>query len=182
MTDVESIAIERATLDDIPAYRSVQSAGWRDAYPNDDRGVLTHLVEQYTASWLTPEALAESREYVKKFLDDPDHHFLYVAKDDGKIVGMTHSSHLDGKQHLEALYIDQQYYGTGLGHRMIEAALSHFDYTKPITLDAVDYNNRAIRFYEKHGFRKVPGSEHDYQTRHPELKLPSVTMIKEGNA
>lgn len=182
MTDVESIAIERATLDDIPAYRSVQSAGWRDAYPNDDRGVLTHLVEQYTASWLTPEALAESREYVKKFLDDPDHHFLYVAKDDGKIVGMTHSSHLDGKQHLEALYIDQQYYGTGLGHRMIEAALSHFDHTKPITLDAVDYNNRAIRFYEKHGFRKVPGSEHDYQTRHPELKLPSVTMIKEGNA
>lgn len=179
MTD--AFKVIRATLDDIVGYRTVQAIGWNSTYPNEKNGVPIHVVNEYTESWFTPEALQESREkFLKPLLDDPIHHFLYVAKSGDNVIGFIHASLVDDVQSLEALYVHPDYHGRGVAQALTEKAFSHFAMARPIKLDVVQYNTRAVRFYEKYGFQKVPDSEHLYQTRDPRLKLPVVDMIRKG--
>jgi GNAT superfamily N-acetyltransferase len=57
----------------------------------------------------------------------------------------------DGLPPLElmALYVRASSYGTGVGHALCEAALG----SAPAYLWVLDGNARAIRFYERQGFR-----------------------------
>jgi GNAT superfamily N-acetyltransferase len=62
---------------------------------------------------------------------------------------------------LYALYLDPDRWGQGIGHALHDAvllALSGAGYTK-VTLWVLDTNERAISFYERHGW--VPGEVKD---------------------
>lgn len=177
---MNNVVISRTTIEDVPGFRRVQAMGWNDAYPNEAAGVSAELVKEYTDSWLTPEALEQSNDYIQPKIDDPEHYFLYVAKIDGVVVGMSHGYKDETLQKFEALYVHKDYHKQGIGHALLEQVLSHMDPARDIELSVVSYNNRAIRFYEKHGFRIVPGSDGIFQTRHPELMLPDNKMIRTG--
>ncbi len=165
--------IETPSLDDVEGYRRVQARGWLDAYPNEDAGVPLEWVEQETSSWLTPEALKSSRERVQSILDDPQRRFLYVAKVEGKPVGMVHTTAVDGNQRLEAVYVDKEFHGTGLAQELFDTAMAHLSPDLPVTLEVIAYNERAQRFYKKNGFEIVPGSEHFYKGI-----MPSIVMVR----
>lgn len=47
-----------------------------------------------------------------------------------------------------ALYVRAEIYGSGVGHALLEAVLGQ----DPAYLWVLDGNDRAIRFYERHGF------------------------------
>ena len=162
------------TLEDVESYRRMQARGWLDAYPNEEAGVSQEWVEQITADWLTPEALEESRGRVAKILEDPNS-FLYVAKVGEDSVGMVNTTNVDGNQRLEAIYIDKNYYGTGLAQELLETGLSHLDLSKPVELEVIAYNDRAQAFYRRNGFEIVPGSEHFYKE-----VMPSLKMVRPG--
>lgn len=177
---MSDFVIARTTIEDVPGFRRVQAAGWNDTYPNEAAGVSAALVREYTDSWLTPEALEQSKAFIQPKIDDPEHYFLYVAKIDGTVVGMSHGYKDDVLQDFEALYVHTDYRKLGIGHALITQVLSHMDPTRDVEVSVVAYNGRAIQFYEKHGFRIVPGSQGLFQTRHPELVLPDITMIRKG--
>lgn len=50
---------------------------------------------------------------------------------------------------LEMLFVDPQYRGMGLGKRLLNYAIEHFQVTE---LDVNEQNPQALGFYEKHGF------------------------------
>lgn len=167
--------IEVPTLDDVESYRRMQAASWLDTYPNVDAGVPLEWVKEQTDSWLTPEALEDSKGRVEKMLNNKEHQFLYIAKVGDKSVGMVNTTNFDGHQRLEALYIAKEYRGTGVAQELMDVALSHLDLDQPIVLEVIAYNERAQRFYQKNGFAIIPGSEHFYR----EI-MPSLKMIRPG--
>lgn len=168
-------AIVIPTLDDVESYRRMQAASWVDTYPNEEAGVPYEWVKAYTETWLTPEALAASRERVKGVLENPNSTLL-IAKVGNKSVGMINVTREEGEQELEAIYVDRDYHGTGLSQRLIDAAFATLDLTNPVKVNVVAYNKRAQGFYEKNGFVAIPGSEHLYKE-----KLPTIDMIREGD-
>lgn len=165
--------IVKPTLDDVEGYRRVQARGWLDAYPNEQAGVPLEWVKQRTENWLTPEELELSRERVRAILEDSENQFLYVAKVENRPVGMVCASKIDDNQRLEAIYIDKEYQGTGLAQELLDTVLACLSSEKPITLEVISYNKRAQRFYEKNGFKVVPGSDHLYKE-----VMPSVVMVR----
>lgn len=171
-----NVTISLVTLDDVAGYRAVQARGWMDTYPNEERGVPEAQVKETVESWMTPQALLDSKERVKKMLEDSEHNFLYVAKDGDKVVGMGCSTKNEDNQRLEALYVDKEYRSTGVAQALTDQILSHLDLTKPIKLETVAYNDRAIHFYEKYGFETAPDSEHMYKN------MPSIRMIRAGDS
>lgn len=81
---------------------------------------------------------------------------LLAWNDDGRLLGFSSTGPgrddpAEGLPPLElmALYVRAEVYGSGVGHALCEAALG----PAPAYLWVLDGNERAIRFYERQGFR-----------------------------
>lgn len=89
------------------------------------------------------QVLPVAREYGKPEL--LDHIWVY---DDGIVKGMIR---IEG-QEVRELYVDCFFQGQGVGARLMEFAKERHSVR---FLWALEKNHGAIRFYERHGFRKT---------------------------
>jgi len=170
---VPQFVIRKATVDDTEAIRRMHAASWLATYPNDEHGVPYDWVKEYTDNWLTPEHLEKSKIYFGKAMDDPNG-FYRVAESDGEIVGFVHAAtNEDESKELKAIYTRPDMFGSGLGHQLMQSAAEWIGEAQA-NLEVAVYNQRAICFYEKYGFRKVPGTEYLYRD-----KIPVIKMIRE---
>ncbi|WP_442482029.1 acetyltransferase [Aeoliella sp. SH292] len=67
-----------------------------------------------------------------------------------------------GGGHMEALFVDPDQFGRGIGKALVEAALA--DHPR-LTTDVNEQNPQALGFYEHMGFEIVGRSTHDGQGR-----------------
>lgn len=109
-----------------------------------------------THDFLTAEDRAAIGEEVKAFLPDAP---LWVAvdADDRPIAFML----LDGTS-MEALFIDPDWRGKGVGKALVEHAIA---LQGAITTEVNEQNGQAVGFYEKMGFVPIGRSERDGQGR-----------------
>lgn len=170
------VTIREASFEDLFAIRKMHAKSWLVAYPNDEAGVPEDWVRERVSKWLTPEGMKKSKEHFKNIFGNPNH-FYRIATLDNEVVGLVHASRDDTKQHLEALYIDESEYGSGLSQELMATADVWLDPSVPTDLEVASYNKRAIRFYEKCGFVIVPGSEHLFSD-----KIPTVNMIRKADS
>ena len=168
-----SITIRTATQDEVDAIRRMHAACWLDTYPNDEHGVPYAWVKSVTDEWLSPEKLELSKQHFTNVFNSRDH-FYRVAVDNSKIAGFVHGLKEDGKTKLGALYLAKEYYGTGLAQQLAALADEWLG-DDAVELEVVAYNKRAIRFYEKWGFKKVEGSDALFKD-----KIPDFTMRREA--
>ena len=133
---------------DVPRVREILADGWRDTYIaiyGEER------VEEIIEDWHSIERL-EAR------LSLPNSEFLVA--DNGQVVGgVAFATPLDKEIMLHQLYVHPDFQGgkTGL-HLMIEIENSFMDAEK-ISLEVEPANEKAIRFYEKYGFKTVGKTE-----------------------
>lgn len=64
--------------------------------------------------------------------------------------------------HMEALFIDPDQHGKGIGKALIQRAVAEHP---ALTTDVNEQNHRAIGFYEHQGFERTGRSTHDGQGR-----------------
>jgi GNAT superfamily N-acetyltransferase len=98
-------------------------------------------------------------------------HALFVAERDGAVVGFaaagpTRDAGEDtaGLGEVRALMVDEHARGTGAGDALLEAceaALSESEFAVA-TLWVISKNARAVRFYERHGWR-ADGTEKPFE-------------------
>lgn len=70
---------------------------------------------------------------------------------------------------LYALYVRSSWYGTGLAHELLQAAL---DPSKPYSLWVFEQNPRAVAFYRKHGF--APDGASRVEAFSPSIEIKMV--------
>ena len=103
---------------------------------------------------------------------------ILVAKDGDRVVGFVGYGHHGPEDpdtgEVFALYVLPEYQGTGVGQRLMDAALEKLSACPHLCLWAVKGNARAIRFYEKNGFR-LNGEEKFV----PRMEAAGVQMVKE---
>ena len=166
--------IREAMLDDALAIRRMQGQSWRDTYRYDSVGVTEEWLDTETASWLTEEAMNDSRERYRRNFNDPTQ-FYRVAERAGEIVGFVHvSTKNDGTKHLWGLYTAKETHGSGLAQELMTLADSWIG-DQDVDLEVATYNGRAKAFYRKHGFEEVPGENELFKD-----KIPNVTMTRKG--
>lgn len=168
------VTIREASFEDLLAIRKMHAKSWLVAYPNDEAGVSEDWVRERVSKWTTPEGIEKSKEHFKDVFGNPNH-FYRIATTGEEVVGLVHVSRDNNKQHLDALYIDESEYGSGLAQELMELADDWLDPSLPTDLEVASYNKRAIRFYEKCGFEIVPNSEHLFAD-----KMPVLDMIRKG--
>lgn len=167
-----SVQIRKATIKDVEAIRRMHAVSWLATYPNDEHQVSVEWIKQETDGWLTPEGLEGSIKHFEKVLGSQDH-FYRIAVDDNRIVGFIHALKEDDIKKLGGFYLLPEYLGMGLAQSLMSLADEWFG-KDPVELEVAPYNTRAIRFYEKKGFSKVPNSDSLFKG-----KIPGFTMRRE---
>lgn len=109
-----------------------------------------------THDFLSPQDLAAIAAEVENFL--PQVPLTLAVDADDRAIGFMFVH--DG--HLEALFIDPDYHGQGIGRLLIDAALK--DYPN-LTTDVNEQSPQALGFYERIGFERTGRSDLDGQGR-----------------
>ena len=135
---------------------------WQETYPGRVDG-----------AYLEKLTLEKCEELASRWRDN-----ILVAKDGDRVVGFVGYGHHGPEDpdtgEVFALYVLPEYQGTGVGQRLMDAALEKLSAFPHLCLWAVKGNARAIRFYEKNGFRL--NGEEKYV---PRMEAAGVQMVKE---
>ncbi len=145
--------IRPATVDDAPALGALHMACWREAYAG-------HLSAEFLAR-ATPESSAERWVQTITRVTEEGRDGPIVAEVDGALLGfaMGGAARVENaprETELYALYARASAHGTGLGQRLLDAAIGG----RPAFLWVLDRNPRATAFYERNGFRFDGATEH----------------------
>lgn len=165
-----AFTIDIPTLADVPALARVHVRGWEAAYGHVLHGeqwfgapAIERRLRHWTA-WLTPGTPeADSGE------------FRIGRDEDGTPVGLAASwpprdPEPVRERELSVLYVDEAWFGSGLGRALVEALLGD----EPASLWVAEDNPRARRFYEKLGF--APDGARHIDELWPDL--PDIRMVR----
>ncbi len=129
-----------------PPTKGLDGITIRRAEPNDAPGVADVYLTAFHATY--DFALAHTDEQVRDWLavEVVPRMETWVAEADGRVVAMM----VLADAWLEQLYVDPDWHHRGIGGRLVELAKSR----RPGGLDLYTFqvNDRARRFYERHGF------------------------------
>ena len=147
------------TDDEIRGKGYVHYKAWQEAYPG--------LVDQ---NYLDKMSLEKCEEIAYRWLDN-----ILVAKDSGRVIGFVgygkcRNEDLTDAGEVFAIYVLKEYYGKGVGKALMDAALNLLRDYSQIAVWVLEGNKRAIKFYEKCGFRS------DGKTEEITLGTPVVEM------
>ena len=137
-------------------------------------------------SWQEAYPGLVSPEYLEKFSLEKCEQMAFrfpentlVAKEGERVLGFVCYGQRDdeapGIGEIFALYVLAERYGTGLGRRLMDAGLAELPGCDQIRLWVLKGNARAIRFYEKCGFRP-DGEEQEL----PALSAREIRMTRKA--
>ncbi len=136
-----------STNDDVETISFVLASSWKTAY----RGIVH---DDYL------DSLQDSRwvEFLRTGIDN-GYVFSLVIENNQEIIGaaILCKTEKPNEANLISFYLLPEKIGQGLGHKFyvaIEAELRNRGFLN-CTLDVLESNSRAIRFYEAHGFEST---------------------------
>ena len=148
------------TEEEIRGKAFVHWYSWHEAYPG--------LVSQ---EYLDRMTLEKAEKMAFSWLDSQ-----LVAKEEGRVIGFigygSRGEENPDTGEIFALYVLSDYYGKGVGLRLMEAGLEQLKEYPRICLWVLKENTRAIRFYEKCGF--IPDGEEMFS---PNIRAVEIRMV-----
>ncbi|WP_432741917.1 GNAT family N-acetyltransferase [Streptomyces sp. JH002] len=166
--------ITPARPEDAAALGPLHLRNWLLNYPNPEAGIDESWIREHRGASATAEGIAQWREFIESANGDRAPHFCRVVRSGPEIVGYL-CGHRNASEPvtLGPMYLLDHAQGHGLGGLMMTAFFTWAG-PAPVRLGVVDYNDRAIRFYERHGFQ-VAGERYLWRGR-----LPTLPMIREA--
>ena len=120
----------------------------------------------YSADELTAEERAFSERVVRMSADSVMaaarnvHQHLATAASGGKLAGFVIATvHAEDDRELDWLMVDPDFHGNGIAASLIRAGIEWLGDDRPMWLNVVRHNARAIAFYRKQGFEIDPEAE-----------------------
>jgi ribosomal protein S18 acetylase RimI-like enzyme len=168
---MEQIEIREATPEDAEGIAYVQRDAWFATYPNKEHGITIQDIEDRYANMSAKIEKWEKSIRENKYKGDS---LLQVASEGGNVLGWCVVTRDKERNELSGIYVHPDHHGKGIGNRLADKGLKWLGDEKDISVLVADYNEKAIKFYEKLGF--VDTGERILEER---LKLKSGNTIPE---
>lgn len=170
------IEIEDISPDEVEEALMVRYKSWLATYPNEELGITREDIEERFKSKMTPESIKAQSEGVANL---PENEKYLVAKVEGKIAGVCIAKKEEKNNRLGAIYTHPDFQGKGIGTKMWEEVQDFFDPEKDIVLNVASYNDNAIAFYEKLGFKTTDTVVDNHFVFQSGSSIPEIEMKKE---
>ncbi|WP_405752093.1 GNAT family N-acetyltransferase [Streptomyces sp. NBC_00012] len=166
--------IEIPHAEDAESLGPVQLRAWLQTYPNEEAGIDERWIREHRGSSAAVEGITQWREFIAAAKQRPDLLFCRVVRCDTKIVGFL-CGRRDDVVTLGPMYLLNEAQGEGVGGRLMSEFLAWAG-NASMRLWVTEYNERAVRFYERYGF-KATGEREIWRGR-----LPNVRMIRNSTS
>ncbi|APC97521.1 GNAT family N-acetyltransferase [Francisella frigiditurris] len=109
-----------------------------------------------THEFLTIKDISKLRKLIRSEYFYIQELSIEVLKNDNKVIGFLGTE----GNNIEMLFISPEFFGKGIGQLLLKHAIKNKNCTK---VDVNEQNPRALRFYEKYGFKVKSRSPLDSQ-------------------
>ncbi len=169
------ISIRQVTLDDAYDIRRIQIEGWLDNNISPGTGITTEYLQNVKGFALPPtyEKVAQMRELLTNDIQGMKNKG-WVAVDSGRVVGWVSAHSTDGEEIELGIYVDRKHRNRGVGGLLMDEVMRTHS-TKKLTLMVTKTNIKALRFYEKYGFRTIKEHKH-FMKGDTDVYLPVIIM------
>jgi ribosomal protein S18 acetylase RimI-like enzyme len=147
------IKIRISTPNDVFKIREIQRITWIETYPNAKAGISVEDIKNKFKDDKTLIGKKKIEERKEKYKDKRKR--TWVAEHKEEMVGFCLASREEEKGRIKAIYVLPEYQGEGIGSKLMKKAIEWLSEEKQIYINVVEYNLKAINFYEKHGFSKT---------------------------
>jgi len=169
------ITIEEAKPEHVEGIQEVFYRTWLDTYPNKEAGITIEDIEARYKGRNGEERLAKRRADIINLESNKKY---FVALDGKTVVGLCRVEKNEKENRLNAIYVLPEYQAQGIGKRLWHEAQTFFDPSKDTYLGVATYNQKAIDFYSKLGFRDTGKRYTDEWTRMESgAVLPEMDMV-----
>lgn len=141
--------VRLATVADAAEIARIHRESSVETYVNDRLGITRGDMLKYVGD--ADEARLRWENHLRA--KDPTAHTT-ILKIGDRTVGFCRVRRGSNIGHVEMLYLDPAYSGKGIGGEIFQESLQWLGDDQPIELEVASYNDRAIRFYERFGFRR----------------------------
>ncbi|MEU7897451.1 GNAT family N-acetyltransferase [Nonomuraea sp. NPDC049152] len=147
---------------------------WLQTYPNEEAGIDENWIREHRGSTATAEGVAQWREFIEEAKRWPDLLFCRVVRSEAEIVGVL-CGRRDEMVSLGPMYLLNEAQGQGIGDELMSEFLAWAG-DAPIHLWVTEYNERAIRFYQRYGF-KITGERELWRGKLPNVRMAQVSTL-----
>jgi ribosomal protein S18 acetylase RimI-like enzyme len=137
--------IRAMTEEDVPAVSRLMGESWRRTYGpiigEDEAGRISG--EKHSPTSLGAD------------LSNSDRMSFVAERSDGSIAGYAMAELKEGDVMLDRLHVDKSEFGSGVAVDLLHAVLAAHAGMPSIALEVLEGNDRALAFYQKHGFEVV---------------------------
>jgi ribosomal protein S18 acetylase RimI-like enzyme len=135
-------AIRHMTADDAEAVSALLCGSWERTYTPL---MGAEKVRAQNETKHGPESLTAD-------LERPHSESFVAVADDGAVVGYAYAIVTRGVLWLDRLHVAPEQQGSGVAANLLRAVMVNYVGEPSISLEVIDGNDRAVRFYEKQGF------------------------------
>jgi GNAT superfamily N-acetyltransferase len=180
-TQDQDIVIDLAATEDAEAVAEILRKTWLATYPNKEAGITEEDIRLRTEG-KNGERIAKNIENWRKRIDAKDGlGAVFVARANGRIVGMAGPGINEGKRRVGALYVLPEAQGRGVGSRLMQRLLEWHGDQDDIYLNAASYNEKAINFYRGFGFEQTKNPVVDEGNVYGNTHIPEIEMVRHSN-
>ena len=164
--------VRLATVADAVEIARIHRESAVETYVNERLGITREDMLKYVGD--ADEARLRWENHLRA--KDPTAHTT-ILKIGNRTVGFCRVRRGSDIGHVEMLYLDPAHSGKGMGGEIFQEGLRWLGDDMPTELEVASYNARAIRFYERFGFRKQ-GFTHPLQVPNGG-RIPLVIMVRD---
>lgn len=146
---------------------------WLGTYQNEKLGI--NAADIRAKDFLCQERIAKRAEHMA--VNDGVNYTL-IARSDDQIVGYGRAVRGEKINKIATLYILPEWQRKGIGSKLLLQLLDWLRNDRDVMLGVVGYNTKAIRFYEKFGFKLGKKISHDEPTFPSGKDLPEIEMLR----
>lgn len=141
--------IRKAREEDAEGVGEVFYKSWLATYPNEKAGITVDDIEDHFKDRAGEEHIEKLRAFIRNL---PESWTALVACEGDLVIGTCRVRRWPKLNELQTIYVLPDHFRKGIGTKLWEAAKTYLDPTKDTIVDMVDYNTRAISFYEQLNF------------------------------
>lgn len=123
----------------------IQRETWIFTYQSEKENISKSDLEEYTKAWTSTYNI----KYFNTLIEKENQTWL-VAEIGRYVVGHIRVIHEKNHDKIDMFYVLPNYQNHGIGKKLLTRAIINNE--KDILVDVVDFNKKAIKFYEKYDF------------------------------
>jgi ribosomal protein S18 acetylase RimI-like enzyme len=153
---MQPITIREVMPEDAEELARVTEVAWLATYVNEKYGITREDI--LAIGFTTPERVTQKRKGLVNLTISRQLTNEWVASNGDAVVGFCRAGRAE-ESWIRAIYILPKFQRKGIGKALLETAEKWINEThhgkKPIFLSVAVYNENAIRFYRKHGYKET---------------------------